>query len=241
MKRLSFFVLVLFSLFFSVRSGAQTMPKTYTEARFGKLEYGFYIPGNYDKTKKYPLVMFLHGWSANQTVYLEWYSNDMQAKHPCFVYTPRTPTTWADWSGWNDTSLSESMRAAIHVLDSLTRKYPVDITRLYVYGISMGGEGVFDLLHKLPYKFAAAISICGGGQTWWAENIAKTPFWMFHGSDDKINTPDMTERVYNRLVEIGAKQMRYTNYAGYGHEIWDKAQSEPDFYDWMFMYTRKKK
>jgi predicted peptidase len=74
-----------------------------------------------------------------------------------------------------------------------------------------------------------------------AENIAKTPLWMFHGSDDKINAPDMTARVYNRLVEIGAKQMRYTNYPGYGHEIWDKAQSEPDFYDWMFQYTKPKK
>ena len=240
MKRFGFAIIFL-SLFAVTCLHAQNMPKTYSEARFGKLEYGFYVPENFDKTKSYPLVMFLHGWSANQTVYLEWYKSDMQAKHPCFVFTPKTPTTWADWSGWNDTSLSESMRAAMHVLDSLIRKYPVDTTRLYVYGISMGGEGVFDLLHKLPNKFAAAISICGGGQAGWAENIAKTPFWMFHGSDDKINTPDMTERVYNRLVEIGAKQMRYTNYPGYGHEIWDKAQNEPDFYDWMFQYTKPKK
>ncbi len=231
----------IFSAFLSFQVNAQTMPKTYSEARFGKLEYGFYVPENFDKTKSYPLVMFLHGWSANQTVYLEWYNSEMQAKHPCFVFTPRTPTTWADWSGWNDTSLSESMHAAIHVLDSLILKYPIDKTRLYVYGISMGGEGVFDLLHKLPNKFAAAISICGGGQAAWAKNIAKTPLWMFHGSDDKINTPDLTERVYNRLVEIGAKQMRYINYPGYGHEIWDKAQSEPDFYDWMLKYANPKK
>jgi predicted peptidase len=240
MKRLSFPGTVILTSMFSAMSCSQTMPKTYTEASYGKLEYGFYIPEKCDKTKIYPMVMFLHGWSANKTVYLEWYKSEMQAKHPCFVYTPKTPTTWADWSGWNDTYLSESMRTAIHVLDSLTRKYPVDTTRLYVYGISMGGEGVFDLLHKFPNKFSAAISICGGGQAWWAENIAKTPLWMFHGSDDKINTPDMTERVYNRMVEIGAKQMKYTNYPGYGHEIWDKAQSEPDFYDWMFMYQSNK-
>ena len=217
---------------------AQTMPKTYSESKYGKLEYGFYVPENYDKTKSYPLVMFLHGWSANQTVYLEWYNKDLQSKHPCFVFTPRTPTTWADWSGWNDEHLSEPMLAAIHVLDSLTEKYSIEPNRLYVYGISMGGEGVFDLLHKLPNKFAAAMSICGGGQAWWAENIAKTPLWMFHGSADKINTPDMTERVYNRLVEIGAKKMKYTNYPGYGHEIWNIAQNEPEFYDWMFSFSR---
>jgi predicted esterase len=216
----------------------QTMPETYSESKSGKLEYGFYVPRNYDKAKSYPLVMFLHGWSANQTVYLDWYNKDIQSKHPCFVFTPKTPTTWADWSGWNDNQLSEPMLAAIHVLDSLKEKYSIDSNRLYVYGISMGGEGVFDLLHKLPDKFAAAMSICGGGQAWWAGNIAKTPLWMFHGSADNVNTPDMTERVYNGLIEIGAKKMRYTNYPGYGHEIWDVAQNEPDFYDWMFTYSR---
>ena len=86
MKQLRFLIVALFSVFLSARSGAQTMPKTYSEARFGKLEYGFYVPENYNKTQKYPLVMFLHGWSANQTVYLEWYNSEMQAKHPCFVF-----------------------------------------------------------------------------------------------------------------------------------------------------------
>jgi len=220
---------------------AQRMPETYSESKSGKLEYGFYVPENYDKTKSYPLVMFLHGWSANQTVYLKWYTSDMQSKHPCFVFTPKTPTTWADWSGWNDTKLSEPMIAAIQVLDSLTGIYPIDMNRLYVYGISMGGEGVFDLLHKLPGKFAAGISICGGGKAEWAENIAATPFWMFHGSLDESNPPDLTERVYNKLLSIGATKMRYTNYPGYGHAIWDKAQSEPEFYDWMFSFSLSSK
>ncbi len=219
----------------------QTMPMSYFESKSGKLEYGLYVPEKYNNAKSYPLVMFLHGWSANQTVYLNWYSSEIQEKHRCFVYTPKTPTTWTDWSGWNESELSESMQVAIKVLDSLTRIYSIDLNRLYVYGISMGGEGVFDLLHKLPGKFAAAMSICGGGQAWWAENIAKTPLWMFHGSADKVNPPEMTERVYDRLLGIGAHKMKYTNYPGYGHEIWDKAQAEPDFYDWMFSYSRDDK
>jgi predicted peptidase len=216
----------------------QTMPLTYSESRSGKLEFGFYVPENYDKTKSYPLVMFLHGWNANQTTYLNWYSREVQDKHPCFVYTPKTPVTWADWSGWNDYNLSEPMLAALHVLDSLEGKYSIDTNRLYVYGISMGGEGVFDLLHKLPGKFAAAMSICGGGQASWSENIAKTPLWMFHGSADEVNPPELTERVYKRLLELGAHKMKYTNYPGYGHAIWDKAQAEPEFYTWIFSFSR---
>jgi predicted peptidase len=238
--KVSFIVLLLNSGTICI---AQNMPETYSESTYGKLEYGLFVPENYNPSKLYPLVMFLHGMGNNHTVYLDFYNKDIQSKNPCFVYTPKTPTNWGDWSGWswegNDfSSLSEPTQTAVHVLDSLVSIYPIDTNRLYVYGISMGGEGVFDLLHKMPHKFAAGISICGGGFAHWADKISSTPFWMFHGSADEVNPPDLTERVYNRLLEIGATKMRYTNYPGYGHSIWDKAQSEPSFYDWMFSFKK---
>lgn len=238
--KISFVALLVFN---GVICFAQKMPESYFENSFGKLEYGLFIPSNYDSSKSYPLVMFLHGWSSNYTVYLKFYDQLFQSKNPCFVYTPKTPVDWGDWSGWkwegtDFSSLSEPTQTAMQLLDSLILKYSIDTNRLYIYGISMGGEGVFDLLHKLPNKFAAGISICGGGFAHWAERIASTPFWMFHGSKDEINPPDLTERVYNRLMELGATKMRYTNYIGYGHSIWDKAQSEPSFYDWMFSFDK---
>ncbi len=222
---------------------AQQMPETYFEQHYGKLAYGLFVPEDYNPSKSYPLVMFLHGWGNNYTVYSEFYSKAIQRSHPCFVFTPKTPVEWGDWSGWSwdgttFTSLSEPTRTAMHLLDSLISCYSIDTNRLYVYGISMGGEGVFDLLHKMPNKFAAGISICGGGNAHWAGTIAMTPLWMFHGSDDEVNPPALTERVYNALCESGATKMRYTNYQGYGHAIWDKAQSEPSFYDWMFAFDK---
>ena len=225
---------------------AQQMPDTYSEFTYGKLEYGLFIPANYDSSKTYPLVMYLHGWSNNYTVYLNFYNREFQTKNPCFVYTPKTPVDWGDWSSWSwegtgFSSLSVPTQTAMYMLDSLISKYSIDTNRLYIYGISMGGEGVFDLLHKMPNKFAAGISICGGGFAHWADKISSTPFWMFHGSKDEINPPDLTERVFNKLLEIGATNMRYTNYSGYGHSIWDKAQAEPSFYDWMFSFNKNLK
>lgn len=223
------------SIFFSANS--QNFPDTYFESKSGKLEYGFFIPEGNETGKEFPLVIYLHGWSNNYSVYLRWYDAEIQRKNPCFVYTPKTPTDWADWSGWSD-QLTEPMQTAIRVLDSLTEIYPVDKNRIYVYGISMGGEGTFDLLDKLPDKFAAAMSVCGGGKPEWAGNISKTPIWMFHGSADGINPPKLTEEVYDEMVRIGAKKMRYTSYKDYGHDIWDLAEAEPSWYDWMFSFSR---
>ena len=232
------FSCTFYILLFVTLNYAQEFPDTYFESNFGKLEYGFYIPESYDSTKTYPLVMYLHGMGNNYSVYLDWYNSDIQARNPCFVFTPKTPISWADWSGWWD-QLTEPMIAALHVMDSLTAVYSVDTNRIYVYGISMGGEGTFDLLHKYPDKFAAAMSVCGGGQPFWAENISKTPFWMFHGSADNVNPPKLTEQVFNELVKIGAKKMRYKKYPGYGHEIWDIAAAEPSWHDWMFAHSKK--
>lgn len=113
---------LLFSM--SMICFAQELPNTYFEAKSGKLLYGLYVPENYDRAKSYPLVMHLHGWSWTHSDYLVWYSPNFQKKTPCFVYTPKTPTTWGDWSGWNDNSLSAPMISAIHVLDSLTKIIP---------------------------------------------------------------------------------------------------------------------
>lgn len=213
------------------------LPASYYEASYGKLNYGFYVPENYDPAQSYPLIIHLHGYSYLNSDNLWWYASDFQARTPSFVFTPKTPPEWGDWSGWGD-GLSEPMQATMEVLDQLLAEYSIDECRLYVYGISMGGEGTFDLLDKYPGKFAAAMSVCGGGRAAWAGNIAQTPLWMFHGGLDNVNPPSLTEDVYHALLDIGATRMRYTNYPDQGHEIWNTAASEPAWTEWMFDHSR---
>lgn len=213
------------------------LPDTYYEATYNRLTYGLYVPPNYDPAQSYPLIMYLHGYGYTASDYLVWYRRDIQARTPCFVFTPKTPPAWGDWSGWWDT-LSEPIQVTLEVLDQLMAEYSIDKCRLYVYGISMGGEGVFDLLDKHPDKFAAGMSVCGGGRPQWAANVAQTPLWMFHGGKDTVNPPALTEDVYRALVALGATRMRYTNYPDRGHEIWNLAAKEPAWTEWMFAQSR---
>ena len=48
---------------------AQNMPDTYSEYTSGKLEYGLFVPENYDPSKLYPLVMYLHGMGNNHSIW----------------------------------------------------------------------------------------------------------------------------------------------------------------------------
>lgn len=61
---------------------------------------------------------------------------------------------------------------------------------------------------------------------------------MFRGSQDDVVPPKYTGDVYNALVAMGATRMRYTNYPGQGHEIWDLAAGEPAWTEWIFDHSR---
>jgi predicted peptidase len=204
---------------------AQTMPSTYSYNKFGTLYYGLFKPNNYDPSKKYPLITFLHGYNDTLTKYLNWYTNESQSKNPCFVVSPKSPPSYGDWSGWS-TELTTPAKNVLELIDTLSAQFNIDKSRLYIYGISLGGEGVFDILDKKPGYFAAAMSLCGGGRSAWAGNISKTPFWIFHGSADNVNPPSLSKDVYIEMIRQGAKKVRYQEYPGVGHNVWDYAPFE---------------
>ena len=72
-------------------------------------------------------------------------------------------------------------------LDDVTHRLRIDSNRICVTGLSMGGFGSWSLIAKEPGRFAAAIPICGGGNTRdfillifiTAEALATLPIWVF--------------------------------------------------------------
>lgn len=112
--------------------------------------------------KTYPLVLFLHGAGERGddlnlvldfTPGADTFMTDAwQAEHPCFVLAPQCPENQC-WVPYVDL-LAQSLL-------EMAAQYPVDICRLYVTGVSMGGAGTWELLTRYPHKIAAAMPICG--------------------------------------------------------------------------------
>ena len=61
MKKIFFYFLTAFSLAANAQDLSLYQKKEYTYSEGKVLPYRILYPDNYDKTKKYPLVLFLHG------------------------------------------------------------------------------------------------------------------------------------------------------------------------------------
>lgn len=138
----------------------------YTDAQTGKtMKYNLFTPKNLDKSKKYPLVLFMadastpgedvtrpltQGYGA-----LVWATPESQAKNPCYVLVPQ-------FSGVavNDAyEHTDEVDMVISLLGSVTENNSVDTTRLYTTGQSMGGMISMYFNVKYPDLFAASIFV----------------------------------------------------------------------------------
>lgn len=206
----------------------------YSQHTFRKMIYGMYVPTNYDESKSYPLILYLHGSGDTVSHDHRWYQEVVQKENPSFVITPRTLERNQGWGNTWTSTQAEAEKKAIALVDSLTKVYKIDKKRLYIYGISMGGFGTFSVLQKNPGKFAAAFAICGGSDPAAAKNLLNTPLWIFHGDADDVVPVRLSRDVYNEMVKLGGKKVKYTEYPGVKHDSWRNALSEPGLDEWLF-------
>jgi len=212
-----------------------------------KLPYRLFKPAGYDETKKYPLVLFLHGAGERgednqaQTKNGVRFFLQNQAKFPCFIVAPQCPaklqwvdTPWGNLKHAMPAQPTEPMQSTVELLAALQKEFAaVDSKRLYVTGLSMGGFGTWDIVSRFPKKFAAAVPICGGADEAQAPGIAKVPVWVFHGGADDVVKTVRSRNIVAALKAAGGAP-KYTEYPGVGHGSWDQAYGEAELFPWLF-------
>jgi predicted peptidase len=226
------------------------------------LPYRILYPENYDKTKKYPLVLFLHGAGergSDNEKQLTWgarlFLKDENRKNfPAIVIFPQCPqesfwpTAKVDGNSQPvkiDFDYTAAANWPLIAANELTRKISneeaVDKSRIYVTGLSMGGMGTFESVFRYPELYAAAMPICGGGDVaHYDKRVAKIPFWIFHGDADAVVDVKLSRDMVARLKALKA-DVKYTEYPGVNHNSWEKAFAEPDYLSWMFSHKKKGK
>ena len=210
------------------------------------IRYRILIP---DTSKPRPLIVFLHGAgergtdNLSQLRYIDtiFASKWFQKKYPSFIIAPQCLPNkkWVDVD-WTQKTIkqprisSTMMFATMQLLSNIiVKRYPIDTTRIYVIGLSMGGFGVWDILNRMPHFFAAGVAICGGADTAIAKNIAHIPVWVFHGAEDNVVPVDLSRNMVKALKKYGAHPI-YTEYPNVKHGAWFKALSNRKLYEWLF-------
>lgn len=198
--------------------------------------------------QKLPLVLFLHGsgerGSDNEAQLVHgvrtFVNTETQQEYPCFVVAPQCAKNFrwveVDWKQKKHVmpaEISIYLSAVNTLIDSLIETYPIDTTRLYITGLSMGGFGTWDYISRFPEKFAAAVPICGGGDENMANVIKNIPIWNFHGAVDNIVKVERSRNMIDALKKAGGNP-KYSEFPEIGHLVWDAAYATPGLVKWIF-------
>jgi len=187
---------------------------------------------------KYPLIVTLHGIGERGSdlwkVKNEGLPKILDGKNDFkfIVVSPQCPST-TEWY-YND-GIQQKLDKMI---DSVISRYPVDVNRIYLTGLSMGGIGTLDLAIRYPARFAALIPIAFRIEDGWDLCIIKDiPLWGFHGQKDDIIPVSKAQSVINNLIACGGNPL-FTIYPDLYHDSWTRTYNNPDLYTWLL--TKKK-
>jgi beta-glucanase (GH16 family)/predicted esterase len=235
-----------------VRADEDFKARKYSSADGHALLYRIHTPKNMDTSNAYPLILFFHGAGERGD------DNERQLVHgvkpmldysrasgsPAIIVAPQCPkdeqwvnVPWAADAHRMPQAPSHAMGLAIDLLKETMGTLPVDPQRVYVTGLSMGGFGTWDILQRMPDVIAAAMPVCGGGDTHMTEKMTNVPIWAFHGGRDTVVKTQRTRDMIAAIKKVGGSP-KYTEYEGVGHNSWSATYSDQAVLKWMFQQRK---
>lgn len=179
------------------------------------LMYNLYIPKNYDPSKSYPLVLFMHdaGVVSNNPIEtltqglgaVIWASDRDQAQHESFVLAPQYNAIMAD----DNSQTSVDMDVTVNLINQLLTQYSIDKDRLYNTGQSMGGMTSIAMNIKYPDLFAASLLVACQWNPELVAPMANKPLWIVVSAGDNKANPGM-DAITDVLAENGATVTKAT-------------------------------
>lgn len=244
-----------------IKNFSVSLPKRQSERSYttklvsnGMIGYLAYFPEEYYKNPNanYPVLIFLHGmgektWMTDNISQLfKVKANgppmliDKGQEFPFIVISPQCP--FADWDSPNN--VSQPGVFVDEIVEMVKSTYRIDLNRIYMSGLSMGGGGTFSYIQKHASKLAAAIPIAGWGDPAAARNVT-LPLWVFQGQNDNSATMTSLVNTINVYRASGVEKAKITVYAGVGHDAWTETYNNtgpgiaPDnIYDWLMRHSK---
>lgn len=126
-----------------------------------------------------------------------------------------------------------------YIIQDLLKEYQIDENKIYLTGVSMGGNGTWGYSLTHLDQLAAIVPICSNYYLTdvQAKGFDSLPIWVFHGANDLDASVTFANKNVNRIKKIN-RNIKYTVYEREGHAIWDKVYETNELYEWMLKQSK---
>jgi predicted peptidase len=224
--------------------------------------YQVYVPREFTRSRTWPVILFLHGGGSYGSDGIKQTTGGLaQAiranpeRFPAIVVFPQAHAD--NTPGWQ----MEGGKAALAELDRSIKEFKGDPSRVYLTGLSAGGNGTWYLASHYPERFAAVVVLCGfifefKGRTsgvsypalapatapdaygYIAAKLSRMPIRIFHGDADESVPVEESRKMFAALKSLRA-DVQYTELPGIGHNIWDTVYARADLFEWLFRQRKQ--
>ncbi|WP_340644821.1 prolyl oligopeptidase family serine peptidase [Phenylobacterium sp.] len=198
---------------------------------------------------RHPLVLVLHGSGAIGSdnlsqlgVFARAWAEPALADLDAYVAVPQAPTRSADYQPDADGLLASrpgsSLPAILALVEDMATRLPVDRSRIYLVGFSMGGSAALQALLLKPDLFAAAVAFSPVPPPRdRAARLAATPMMLVHGTADTEN-PYAPDQAWAQAMARAGGHPRVIVYDGMDHRVPPDMLAARDWRDWLFAQRR---
>ncbi len=137
----------------------------------------------------------------------------------------------------------DNIRAVEYILRKLIEGWKVDPDRIYIHGLSLGGEATWKFISWRPDLFAAANPMSAAGTAFWKNGSSPSGYWtgearqrykhiplrLSQGAMDDAPTPYDGNTQIDAIRELGGNII-YNYYVNIGHTTWNQEYARADFF-----------
>jgi len=216
----------------------QTTPLSETLKSGAQMRYMEYVPPSAKSGDELPLIVVLHGSGEAGGDTYSVLANGPWAyarNHPDFPFLMLAPQMDRDGE-WDPEALNEWLTAAEKTIAA--QGFTVDRRRVYLTGLSRGGQGTWDFAMRHPRRFAAIAPVAAYSDINEPCRLKHVPVWVFHGENDHTVPLAKDQALVDEAKACGV-DIRFSVYPDTGHDSWSKAYADSELYNWFLSHRKR--
>jgi hypothetical protein len=228
--------------------------------------FGLYVPPGFDPSRRYPLVVALHGMNGKPMNMLRWvfgrddpgHDGEWEDRHPG-EFPPYDAIVVAPMAHFNSFYRYAGEEDVVAVMEWARRMFPVDPRKISVTGPSMGGTGAAWVAFRYADRVASAAPLCGYHSYFIRGDMAgkklrpwerlqaeerSTTYWALNGMHLPLyivhGTRDLPEENSGVLIDR-YKSLGYPlldEHPDEGHNVWQPTYEGLKGLRWLTAHTR---